>query len=256
MMQMAERKTKKTSAKKPAAKKRTTQKKKPSLLGRFWLFVRRVFWGCAFAVLGFVLVATLLYALINPPTTPYIYGEGRRLGSVKQVWVPMDQIAPAMARSAVAAEDANFCLHWGLDVNAIRSAIDRGRGGASTISQQVIKNVYLWHGRSWSRKALEAVWTPLAEAVWTKRRILELYLNVAEFDEGVFGVQSAARHYFGVDAISLSATQAARLAAILPAPKNRSASNPSQFVRNRTRQIMSGAQTIQADGRADCFERG
>ena len=166
----------------------------------------------------------------------------------------MEDIAPVMARSAVAAEDANFCLHWGLDVKAIRAAVDRGRGGASTISQQVIKNVYLWHGRSWSRKAAEALWTPLAEAVWTKRRILELYLNVAEFDEGVFGVQAAARHYFGVDAADLSALQAARLAAILPAPKNRSAANPSQFTRNRTRQIIAGAETIRADGRASCFQ--
>ncbi len=211
-------------------------------------------WGIAFAVLGLVLIATLIYALIAPPTTPYMFAEARRVGDVKYEWVPMDQIAPVMARSAVAAEDANFCLHWGLDVKAIRAAVDRGRGGASTISQQVIKNVYLWHGRSWTRKAIEALWTPLAEAVWSKRRILELYLNVAEFDEGVFGVQAAARHYFGVDAANLSPTQAARLAAILPAPKNRSASNPSQFTRNRTRQIIAGAETIRADGRADCFQ--
>ncbi|PRY77680.1 monofunctional biosynthetic peptidoglycan transglycosylase [Yoonia maritima] len=216
--------------------------------------VRRVIWGFGFAVLGFVLLATLLYAVVPPPTTPYMFSERSRLGSIKYDWTPIEDIAPVMARSAVAAEDANFCLHWGLDVNAIRSAIDRGRGGASTISQQVIKNVYLWHGRSWLRKAMEALWTPLSEAVWTKRRILELYLNVAEFDEGVFGVQAAARHYFGVDAANLSATQAARLAAILPAPKTRSASNPSPYTRDRTSAIISGAQTIKADGRADCFE--
>lgn len=253
---MAEaRKSKKKPAKKPATRKRSRQKKQPGLITRFVLFVRRLIWGVAFAALGFVLIATLIYALIAPPTTPYMFSEGRRLGGVAYEWVPMDRIAPVMARSAVAAEDANFCLHWGLDVKAIRQAVDRGRGGASTISQQVIKNVYLWHGRSWTRKAIEALWTPLAEAAWSKRRILELYLNVAEFDEGVFGVQAAARHYFGVDAADLSPTQAARLAAILPAPKNRSASNPSQFTRNRTRQIIAGAETIRADGRADCFER-
>ena len=160
-----------------------------------------------------------------------------------------------MARAAVAAEDANFCLHWGLDVNAIQDAVERGRGGASTISQQVVKNVFLWHGRSWPRKALEALWTPLTEAVWSKRRILEVYLNVAEFDEGVFGVQAAARHYFGVDAADLSSTQAARLAAILPSPKNRSASHPSSFTRNRAAKIIGGAATIAADGRAACFEQ-
>jgi len=247
-------KSKKKPTKKPATKKKATSKK-PGLIARLGLFVRRLVWGVFFVSLGVVLTATLIYALISPPTTPYMFSESRRVGGVKYDWVSMEEIAPVMARSAVAAEDANFCLHWGLDVDAIRLAVDRGRGGASTISQQVIKNVYLWHGRSWTRKAVEALWTPLAEAVWTKRRILELYLNVAEFDEGVFGVQAGARHYFGVDAADLSALQAARMAAILPSPKNRSASNPSQFTRDRTRQIIAGAQTIAADGRADCFER-
>jgi len=125
-----------------------------------------------------------------------MFSESRRLGGVTQTWVSMDEIAPVMARSAVAAEDANFCLHWGLDVDAIQSAIDAGGNrGASTISQQTVKNVYLWHGRSYVRKAMEALWTPLVEAVWSKERILEVYLNIAEFDEGVFGVQAASRHY-------------------------------------------------------------
>ncbi|MDX8352476.1 monofunctional biosynthetic peptidoglycan transglycosylase [Cognatiyoonia sp. IB215182] len=252
---MAERSTaKKKPARKPAAKKRSSKKQRPVLMTRMWLSLKRLFWGAIFAVAGFVLLVTLIYALIAPPTTPYMVSESRRLGGVTYDWVPMDEIAPVMARSAVAAEDANFCLHWGLDVKAIREAVDRGRGGASTISQQVVKNVYLWHGRSWTRKAIEALWTPLTEAAWSKRRILELYLNIAEFDEGVFGVQAASRHYFGVDAADLTPTQAARLAAILPSPKNRSAANPSNFTRNRAAAIMSGAATIAADGRADCFE--
>lgn len=246
----------KRTAKKPAPKKKpATKTEKPGLISRLRRFIRRVFlWGCL-AIFGFIFLWTLLYAVINPPTTPYMRSEAHRLVNIKHDWVPMEDIAPVMARSAVAAEDANFCLHWGLDVNAIRDAVDAGRGGASTISQQVVKNVFLWHGRSWSRKAIEAVWTPLTEAVWSKRRIVEIYLNVAEFDEGVFGVQAAARHYFGVDAANLSALQSARLAAILPAPKNRSASNPSSFTRSRTASIISGAATIAADGRADCFER-
>ena len=166
----------------------------------------------------------------------------------------MDEIAPVMARSAVAAEDANFCLHWGLDVKAIEAALDSGgTRGASTISQQVIKNVFLWHGRSWIRKTAEAFWTPLSEVIWSKRRILEIYLNVAEFDTGVFGVQSAARHYFGVDAIDLSPVQAARLAAVLPDPKNRNAANPTSYLRKRSSSILDGAATIAADGRAGCF---
>jgi monofunctional biosynthetic peptidoglycan transglycosylase len=169
-------------------------------------------------------------------------------------FVGLEDIAPVMARSAVAAEDANFCLHWGLDVNAIRDRIERGgSGGASTISQQVVKNVFLWHGRSWVRKATEALWTPLTELIWTKRRVLEIYLNIAEFDEGIFGVQAASRHYFGVNASDLTAVQAARLAAILPSPKTRSASNPSNATRVRAASILDGAATIRVDGRAACF---
>ncbi|MEX0369953.1 MAG: monofunctional biosynthetic peptidoglycan transglycosylase [Tateyamaria sp.] len=199
--------------------------------------------------------ATLLWSVINPPTTFYMLQESRRLGGVDHQWVPMEEIAPVMARAAVAAEDANFCQHWGLDIVAIRRAIDEGsRRGASTISQQTVKNVYLWHGRSWVRKVMEAAMTPLVEAIWSKRRILEVYLNVAEFDEGVFGVEAAARHYFGVGPEALTGTHAARLAAILPNPKGRSASQPSSFVRKRASQILDGAATIRADGRADCFE--
>jgi monofunctional biosynthetic peptidoglycan transglycosylase len=161
-----------------------------------------------------------------------------------------------MFRSVVAAEDANFCLHWGFDMAAIREAVaEGGTRGASTLSQQVVKNVFLWHGRNWGRKALEAAITPAMELVWTKRRILVVYLNVAEFGEGIFGVEAAARHYFGVSAAELSAVQAARLAAVLPDPKDRDAGDPSRFVRNRARAILSGAETIAADGRAACFER-
>lgn len=196
-----------------------------------------------------------LFTFINPPTTPYMFSEGQRLGGVEQDWVRLEEMAPEMGRSAVAAEDANFCLHWGLDLAAIRAAMDAGGDrGASTISQQVVKNVFLWHGRSWMRKAMEAAITPVMEAMWSKRRILEVYLNVAEFDEGVFGVGAAAEHYFGVAAADLTPTQAARLAAVLPDPKGRSAAEPSQFVRNRAAQIMDGAATIAADGRSACFD--
>ena len=236
------------------AKKKTSRKKiAPPMRPLRWL-LRMSF----FAGLGVVLFAFwmgLLWSFFNPPTTFYMMQERWRLGTVDQDWVAIEDVAPVMARAVVAAEDANFCQHWGFDVNAIRSAIAEGSGrGASTISQQVVKNVYLWHGRNWTRKALEAAMTPVVEAMWSKRRIVEVYLNVAEFDEGVFGVKAAARHYYGVDPQDLSATQAARLAAILPAPKSRSASKPTDFVRKRARQIVSGAATIRADGRAACFE--
>ncbi|WP_299970064.1 monofunctional biosynthetic peptidoglycan transglycosylase [uncultured Roseobacter sp.] len=227
------------------------RRKGPSVVQRIRRALLRAGLVLVLAVVGIIGLGTV----VNPIVTPYVVSERWRLGSVTREWVPLEQMAPVMALAAVAAEDANFCLHWGLDLAAIRQAIDAGAArGASTISQQTVKNVYLWHGRSYPRKALEALLTPVLEAIWSKRRIVEVYLNVAEFDEGVFGVGAAARHYFGVSASGLSDTQAARLAAILPDPKGRSASQPSDFVQRRARAILSGAATIRKDGRAACFE--
>ena len=220
--------------------------------------VRRVLWQgfrALCAVFVFVILLIVLGAVVNPPSTIYMGQESRRLGGVDHEWVSIDEIAPVMARSVVAAEDANFCNHWGFDLAAIKLAIAQGGNrGASTLSQQTVKNVFLWHGRNYTRKAMEAFITPLLEAIWSKRRIVEVYLNVAEFDEGVFGVEAAARHYFGVGPEALTAVQAARLAAVLPNPKGRSASKPTSSLRKRSRQILDGAATIRADGRAACFE--
>ncbi|MFP7672208.1 monofunctional biosynthetic peptidoglycan transglycosylase [Marivita sp. S0852] len=243
----------------PPKRSRKRKAKPPTLVEKILAPYR---WTVKWAIRSVLLIAVLsvllvgLLGYVNPPTTHTMWSEGRRLGDpVEQVWVPATQIAPVVMRSAVAAEDANFCLHWGFDVEAIQAAIAAGGArGASTISQQVVKNVFLWQGRSWLRKAMEAGLTPVVEALWTKRRILEVYLNIAEFDEGVFGVQAAAQHYFGVDARDLSATQAARLAAVLPSPKTRSASRPSNFVQRRGASIRAGAETIRVDGRADCFQ--
>lgn len=207
------------------------------------------------AVAAVFVALVLLYSVVNPPITHTIWAEKRRLGEVDRMWVPMEEIAPVLARSVVAAEDAQFCRHWGFDARAIQAAIAAGgaRGG-STISQQVVKNVFLWQGRSWPRKVLETLLTPLVEITWSKRRILEVYLNVAEMDEGVFGAEAAARKYFGVGPEALSARQAALIAAVLPNPKERSARRPSKYVQRRARQIADGAATIRTDGRADCFE--
>lgn len=239
---MAKRSSKKKTTKKPA---------KPNTLKQ----ARR--WLLRGAVVAAVLVLLMMVMGRFVPiwTTPYMFSEGRKLGGVKYEWVSLEQIAPVMARSVVAAEDANFCKHWGFDMVAIRDAIeDGGTRGASTITQQTVKNLYLWHGRNYTRKALEALMTPALEAFWPKQRIVEVYLNIAEFDTGVFGVKAAAAHYFGVAPGDLTATQAARLAAILPDPKGRSASKPSDFVRRRAVSITDGAATIRKDGRAACFE--
>jgi monofunctional biosynthetic peptidoglycan transglycosylase len=122
------------------------------------------------------------------------------------------------------------------------------------VTQQVVKNVFLWQGRSWLRKAMEAVLTPVVELVWTKRRIVEVYLNVAETGKGVFGVEAAAQSYFGTSAAKLSAKQAALIAAALPDPKGRNPAKPSGYLRKRAAAIIQGAETIKADGRAACFE--
>ncbi|QGY00069.1 monofunctional biosynthetic peptidoglycan transglycosylase [Roseovarius faecimaris] len=217
--------------------------------------LRRWIWRLFLIVTVLVVLLVVIFSQISPPRTFYMGQEARRLGAIDYQWVPMSAVAPVMARSVVAAEDANFCRHWGFDMDAIRAALEEGSGrGASTISQQVVKNVFLWHGRSWARKALEAAITPLVELVWSKRRIVEVYLNVAEFDEGVFGIDAAAYHYFGVGPGELSPTQAARLAMVLPNPKGRSASKPTAQQRKRAAQILDGAATIRRDGRAACFE--
>lgn len=211
--------------------------------------LRRAFRWLRWLVLRAVAAVVLLVALfsvINPPTTWTIAREATR----PHPWTDLEDIAPVMARSVVAAEDANFCTHWGFDMGEIRKVIASGQSrGASTLTQQTAKNVYLWQGRSWTRKLLEAALTPLIEALWSKRRIVEVYLNVAEFGRGVFGIHAAAQRYFDTTPDRLTPQQAAGLAAILPAPKHRMP-RPSA----RSRAIADGAATIARDGRAACFE--
>ncbi|MBU3033089.1 monofunctional biosynthetic peptidoglycan transglycosylase [Tritonibacter mobilis] len=244
---------------KAVRKKKSPARSKPSRARysprALYLRLRRWVLRGALGGVVFLLALILLYSVVNPPITHTIWAEKRRLGDVDREWVPIEQISPNLARSVVAAEDARFCEHWGFDVNAIRNALESGANrGASTITQQVVKNVFLWQGRSWFRKALETFITPVVEATWSKKRIVEVYLNVAEMGEGVFGADAAARHYFGVGADKLSPQQAALIAALLPNPKERSAANPGNFMRKRARQIMDGAATIERDGRSACFE--
>lgn len=155
-------------------------------------------------------------------------------------WVSMDRISPWMALAVVAAEDQKFPEHWGFDVDAIQSVLDsegKRMRGASTLSQQTAKNLFLWDGRSWLRKGLEAGLTVGIETVWSKRRILTVYLNVAEFGPGVFGVEEASRRYFNKPASRLTASEAALLAAVLPSPLRFSAAAPSGYVRQRQQWI-------------------
>ncbi|MFB2594731.1 monofunctional biosynthetic peptidoglycan transglycosylase [Paracoccus sp. p4-l81] len=221
--------------------------KTPLTLRALRMLRRMVLWALALIV-GLV----LLFSIINPPTTHTILTDPA--ATHDRDWVALADIAPVMARSVVAAEDANFCAHWGFDMAEIRKVIASGSSrGASTLTQQVAKNVFLWQDRSWPRKALEAGLTPLIEATWSKRRILEVYLNVAEFGPGIYGIDVAARELFGTTPDRLSAVQAARLAAVLPNPKDRNAARPDASLRRRAAQILDGAATIAADGRDRCF---
>lgn len=226
---------------------------------RFPVPTLRRLWRGLLRVAFFALLASSLMVLslrwVNPPTTLLMLGQWRQHGSIAQEWVPMREMADVLPLSAAAAEDANFCLHHGFDFSGIRDALsdDRRLRGASTISQQVAKNVFLWPARSWLRKGLEAVLTVQLELLVPKRRIIEVYLNVAEMATGVFGVEAAAQHYWGVGADDLGPQRAARLMAVLPDPRGRSPVSGSSFIVRRGAQIQKGAETIRVDGRADCF---
>ncbi|MGC6388581.1 monofunctional biosynthetic peptidoglycan transglycosylase [Ewingella sp. S1.OA.A_B6] len=159
-------------------------------------------------------------------------------------WVPMNEISSPMALAVMAAEDQKFPEHWGFDVEAIQSVLEKSDKddarvrGASTLSQQTVKNLFLWDGRSWVRKGLEAGLTVGIETVWSKRRILTVYLNIVEFGDGIFGVEQAAQHFFHKPASKLTASQAALLAAVLPNPHLFKVDSPSAYVLRRQQWIL------------------
>ena len=180
---------------------------------------------------------------VNPPFSAFML-EHRLEGKVThQTWVPLNRVSPSMQRALIAAEDQKFFSHFGFDVQAIDDAIeDRLEGkstrGASTLTQQVAKNLFLWPGRNVVRKALEAWFTVLLEVLLPKERILELHLNLAEYGEGVYGVEYAARVNFGCSAAALTPEQAALLAVVLPSPKNRRVTAPTLKVRERANWVL------------------
>jgi len=218
---------------------------------RIWRLALRVALWAVLVAVG----AVLLFRWLNPPINYFMAREWMRLGSIEREWVPLGAMSEHLPLSAAAAEDANFCAHVGFDLDGIRAALaDRSRlRGGSTITQQVAKNVFLWPARSWLRKGLEAGFAGLIEVLWPKRRIMEVYLNVAEFDEGVFGVQAAARRHWDLDAADLGPQRSARLMAVLPDPKGRSPVDGSARTARRGAAIERGAATLREDGRAACF---
>lgn len=199
--------------------------------------------GAAFTVVTALLVLSLRW--INPPSSMVIANweqeSGRR---AQQQWRPLEQISANLQMAVIASEDQKFPHHIGFDFSAMQKALSEDRKrirGASTITQQTAKNLFLWNGRSYLRKGLEAWFTLLMETFWSKERILEVYLNVAEFGEGIYGAEAASRHHFGRSAQHLGRWQSGLLAAVLPSPKRMSARYPSDYVQSRastiTRQI-------------------
>ena len=193
----------------------------------------------------------------DPPTTAFMlqraYSDDFGPVELQFEWRELSRIAPSLAMSVIASEDQKFADHWGFDIAAIQQVLEDGKAGknmrgASTISQQLAKNLFLWSGRSWIRKGLEVYFTAAIEALIPKRRILELYLNVAELGDGIYGAEAAAQSIFGVPAESLSAYQSALLAARLPSPKTYAIQPPSDYMKQRARWIQQ--QVSQLGGKA------
>jgi monofunctional biosynthetic peptidoglycan transglycosylase len=213
------------------------------------------------AVLCFLLLSVLWVAILRviaPPITFTMMGDIIGGHGATRQWMPLGRIDPSMARAAIAAEDSRFCQHHGFDLKAIEQAYARNQKGGrirggSTISQQTAKNVFLWQGGGYVRKALEAYFTVLIENIWGKRRIMEVYLNVAETGIGTYGVNAGAMRYFRHDASQLSAREAAQIAAVLPLPKKRAAIDPTGYTRRYGNRITARINVVAGDGLDGCL---
>lgn len=215
---------------KGSRKTNTTKTKGKKRIGR------KIFKFISYSILGFFifsLLITIAYRFINPPLTILMVRRSieqsfsdKRDFRFKKDWVDLDEISPNMVRAVVSTEDNLFYRHNGFDWKAIERAIDHNKvskrkRGASTISQQTAKNVFLWPGRDWVRKGLETYYTVLIEFFWSKDRIMEVYLNVIEFGDGIYGIEAASKHYYGKSAKRLNYTEAKKLARLLPSPIKR-----------------------------------
>ncbi len=211
--------------------------------------VKRLLFRFVVIVIFISFFSVLLLRWLNPPLTSFMFARQIEAWQLKQTdfrfnkqWRDWDQISPNLLLAVIASEDQNFPSHFGIDFAAIKRLLSsrskNGRlRGASTISQQLVKNLYLWSGRSLWRKGIEAYFTMLLEMLITKKRILELYVNVAEFGNGIYGVEAASKIHFNTSSKNLSINQASLLAATLPNPRKLSASHPSAYLRKRSRWI-------------------
>lgn len=216
-----------------------------------WKKMRAIIRWTVVAFLGFTILAVVALRFLPVYFTPLMFircyeqmTEGKSL-KMKHHWVPLNKISPSLPMAVMASEDAKFLKHHGFDYQAIEHAAERNRKhpekrklGASTISQQTAKNVFLWPGRSWVRKGFEVYFTALIELMWPKERIMEVYLNSIEMGDGIYGADAVAEEHFGTDALSLTKAQCALIAATLPNPRKFSSKNPSGYMLKRQARIM------------------
>ena len=226
---------------------------RPGLGRRVWRVARAIVLLLLLLPIPFIAV----YRFLPPPVTPLMLIRSAAGEPIRRSWVPLGEISPWLRRAVVASEDALFCSNYGFDFGEIREAIERARAGrrlrgASTISQQTAKNLLLWPGRSFLRKGLEAYVTVLLELGWPKSRILEVYLNVIEWDPGIYGAEQAAQIHFGKPAAALTRHEAALLAAILPNPRRLSAEHPSPYVAGRAANIETQMELVRIPGSPGC----
>ena len=221
------------------------------------VLVRNILVALFIVLVAGPVLAVVVYRFVPPPATPLMVirlAEGK---GWNHRWRSIDKVSPSLPRALIAAEDARFCEHHGFDFEALQKAYENNekggkiRGG-STISQQTAKNVFLWQGRSYVRKGLEAWFTVLIETIWGKKRIMEVYLNSIEYGPGIYGAEAASRAYFKVGADKLTPQQSARLAAILPSPLKWKAVNPGRYVKKRSSRIGKASGAVRREGLAAC----
>ncbi len=219
--------------------------------------ITRILRFAVMAIVWFMVLSVglvILYRFVPPPVTATMVMDPK---GITKDWEPLSRIDRNMISAVIASEDGKFCTHHGFDYEAIQKAMERNaRGGrirgGSTISQQTAKNVFLWQGGGYLRKGLEAWFTLLIESVWGKRRIMEVYLNVAETGIGTYGVEAGAQRYFGHSAARLTRSEAARMAAALPLPKERPVVNPGGFTRRYGNMIAARIGSVRRDGLDAC----